>query len=142
MNRDLSQLSGEELKNAVQSIVSDPAFGKLLGELQGNREEGKTTPVQPPAITPEIMAKLPDMMRALAPMVSGAASGSPGGEGSKANGGKSDAEKRKRLLSALKPYLSATRRDAVDGLLRVTEMTDMLGNLGSLSDVLKPKPGT
>jgi len=89
-----------------------------------------------------MMAKLPDMMRALAPMVSGAASGSSDGAGGGSGGGKNDAEKRKRLLSALKPYLSANRRDAVDGLLRVTEMTDMLGNLGSLSDVLRPKPGT
>ena len=54
------------------------------------------------------------------------------GEG-KSEGGKkelNDGEKRKRLLSALRPYLSDNRRDALDQVLKVTEMTDLLGTLG------------
>ena len=132
----LNGLSGEQLQTAVQSILSDPAFGKLLREVQGGESE------QPPAIptvTPEMMAKLPQMMSALSPLLSG---GKGGGEGRKEDGpggSTGDAEKRKRLLAALKPYLSSSRRDAVDSILKVTEMTDLMGKMGFGSTRNPPK---
>ena len=118
-------LSSEQLQSAVQSILGDPAFGKLLAQVQGKSPE---EPSAVPAITPEMMAKLPQMMTALAPLVQSGGgsedkSQDPGKEGA------ADAEKRKKLLLALRPYLSEGRRDAVDGILKVTEMTDLLGGL-------------
>jgi hypothetical protein len=75
-----------------------------------------------------MMQKLPQMMSALAPLV--------GGKGEeKSSGGKkepNEGEKRKRLLSALRPYLSDNRREALDQVLKVTEMTDLLGTLGDM----------
>lgn len=121
----LGNLSGEQLQSAVQSILGDPAFGKLLAQVQGKSPE--ETPAVP-SITPEMMAKLPQMMSALAPLVqSGAGAEEKPKEGSK--GGAGEAEKRRKLLLALRPYLSDGRREAVDGILKVTEMTDLLGDL-------------
>lgn len=121
----LGNLSGEQLQSAVQSILEDPAFGKLLAQVQGKSPE--ETPAVP-AITPEMMAKLPQMMSALAPLVQASA----GAEEKPKEGGKGgadEAEKRRKLLLALRPYLSDGRREAVDGILKVTEMTDLLGGL-------------
>lgn len=128
MSQDITNMSGEELQGAVQSILSNPAFAQILGQLQGkgDGEEQKAPAV--PAITPEMMQKLPQMMSALAPLMGGK------GEG-KSSGGKkeiNDGEKRKRLLAALRPYLSDNRRGAVDQILKVTEMTDILGTLGDI----------
>lgn len=127
MSQDISNLSGEELQGAVQSILSNPAFSQLLGQLQGkgDSEESKTPSV--PTITPEMMQKLPQMMSALAPLVGGGGKESSSGGTGKGLG---DGEKRKRLLAALRPYLSDSRRGAVDQILKVTEMTDLLGALG------------
>ncbi|MBQ4043886.1 MAG: hypothetical protein IJD06_07820 [Clostridia bacterium] len=121
----LNGLSGEQLQTAVQSILSDPAFGKLLREVQGGESE------QPPAIptvTPEMMAKLPQMMSALAPLV-GSAKKADSEKKEEGRTNAADSEKRKKLLMALRPYLSENRRDAVDGILKMTEMTDLLGGL-------------
>ena len=119
-------MSGEELQGAVESILASPAFSQILGQLQGKSTEEEQKKPAVPAITPEMMQKLPQMMSALAPLV--------GGKGEeKSSGGKkelNDGEKRKRLLSALRPYLSDNRRDALDQVLKVTEMTDLLGTLG------------
>lgn len=123
---DISNMSGEELQGAVESILASPAFSQILGQLQGKSAEEDQKKPAVPAITPEMMQKLPQMMSALAPLVGGKGDG-------KSEGGKkelNDGEKRKRLLSALRPYLSDNRRDALDQVLKVTEMTDLLGTLG------------
>ena len=125
---DISNMSGEELQGAVESILASPAFSQILGQLQGKSAEEDQKKPAVPAITPEMMQKLPQMMSALAPLV--------GGKGEeKSSGGKkepNEGEKRKRLLSALRPYLSDNRREALDQVLKVTEMTDLLGTLGDM----------
>lgn len=128
MSQDISNMSAEELQGAVQSILSNPAFGQILGQLQGKGEEEQKNSAMP-AITPEMMQKLPQMMSALAPLVGGA--GKEKSSGGSAKEGH-EGEKRKRLLAALRPYLSDGRRDAVDQILKVTEMTDLLGTLGDM----------
>lgn len=128
MSQDISNMSAEELQGAVQSILSNPAFGQILGQLQGKGEEEQNPPAMP-AITPEMMQKLPQMMSVLAPLVGGA--GKEKSSGGSAKEGH-EGEKRKRLLAALRPYLSDGRRDAVDQILKVTEMTDLLGTLGDM----------
>lgn len=127
MSQDISNLSGEELQGAVQSILSNPAFSQLLGQLQGKGDSKESKTPSVPTITPEMMQKLPQMMSALAPLVGGGGKESSSGGTGK---GPSDGEKRKRLLAALRPYLSDSRRGAVDQILKVTEMTDLLGALG------------
>ncbi len=137
--KDISEMSGEELSGAVHSILSDPAFAKLVGELSGgapkeaetDREE-KSAPAQSqsvPQISPEMLARLPQMMSAMAPLVSGMRGKTDGKDDGK-GGSPGDAEKRKKLLSALRPYLSSQRKDAIDSILKVTEMTDLIGQFG------------
>ena len=128
MSQDISNMSAEELQGAVQGILSNPAFGQILNQLQGKGEEEQNSPAMP-TITPEMMQKLPQMMSALAPLVGGA--GKEKSSGGSAKEGR-EGEKRKRLLAALRPYLSDGRRDAVDQILKVTEMTDLLGTLGDM----------
>ena len=127
MSQDISNLSGEELQGAVQSILSNAAFSQLLGQLQGKGDAEESKAPSVPTITPEMMQKLPQMMSALAPLVGGGGKESSSGSTGKGPG---DGEKRKRLLAALRPYLSDSRRGAVDQILKVTEMTDLLGALG------------
>ncbi len=126
---DLSALMGgiseEQLQSAVQSIASNPAFGKLLGELQGKSDGA---PMQIPPITPDMMAKLPQMMAALGPLAGGGKE-KPSAASGADKASLHDAEKRKKLLAALKPYLSGNRRDAVDSIARMTELTDILSAL-------------
>lgn len=130
--KDISAMPPEELQSAVQSILKDPAFAKLVGELSGKTPAAEEKPERVPAasvpqIPPEMLAKFPQMMSAIAPLLTG------GKEGKREEGtpaGRDDAEKRKRLLAALKPYLSSSRRDAVDSILKVTEMTDLVGKMG------------
>lgn len=111
-------LSDEQLQGAVNAILQNPAFGNLFKELGGEST--------PPSVTPEMMEKLPQMMAALSPLVRGAQA-QPAGSVEKKEAGES--EKRKKLLAALRPYLSDNRREAVDSILKVTEMTDLLGGL-------------
>ena len=129
MSQDITNMSGEELQGAVQSILSNPAFAQILGQLQGKGDGEVQNAPAVPAITPEMMQKLPQMMSALAPLVGGA--GKEKSSGGSAKDGH-EGEKRKRLLAALRPYLSDGRRDAVDQILKVTEMTDLLGTLGDM----------
>ena len=121
---DLSGLTGEQLQAAVRSITADPAFARLLGEIRGDGGKAEAPPI--PAVTPEMMAKLPQMMTALAPLVGGA------NPLSETKGGKADpneAEKRRKLLQALKPYLSDNRREAVDGIMRMSDLTELLSKM-------------
>ena len=128
MSQDITNMSGEELQGAVQSILSNPAFAQILGQLQGKGDGEVQNAPAVPAITPEMMQKLPQMMSALAPLMGGKGEGKPSGGKKEIN----DGEKRKRLLAALRPYLSDNRRGAVDQILKVTEMTDILGTLGDI----------
>ena len=120
MKENISDLSGEELQSAVRRITEDPGFSRMLGELGVSPQGGSA-----PSVPPEIMEKLPGMMAALAPLVRQGESGAkPGGKPEA-----SEAEKRKKLLAALRPYLNDSRRGALDSILQMTEMTELLGGL-------------
>lgn len=136
--KDVSQMSAEQLQDAVQSILANPAFAKLASDLSGGEKKEESSAPQKesasaqsmPQIPPEMLARLPQMMSAMAPLLSGM----QGKDGEKSDGGKGgeagDAERRKRLLAALRPYLSSQRKDAIDSILKVTEMTDLISQFG------------
>ena len=140
MNGDVPNLSGEELQNALNSILSNPEFGKMVEHIRGN-SDGTETPQDIPKnasqIPPDVLARIPQMMSALAPLVSGMSGGKKADPSEKPGGsGTGEAEKRKKLLSALRPYLNQHRKDAVDNIMKVSDMTDLLGGLSKT----KPKP--
>ena len=49
-------------------------------------------------------------------------------------------EKRNKLLSALKPYLSRNRCEIIDKCVSVIQITDIVEALQGLEGLTKPKP--
>lgn len=81
---------------------------------------------------PELMAKLPQVMAMLRPMLEGAAQ--VGGSTEpvakpEATPKKSPPDDRSALLLALKPFLSEDRKNAVDAILRISALGDVLRKL-------------
>lgn len=68
---------------------------------------------------PEIMAKLPEVMSAIAPVLKGA----------NAPPHKATHDKRTALLLALRPYLSPARCEAIDYIARIEKLSDVVKNL-------------
>lgn len=71
---------------------------------------------------PALMAKLPQMMAMLKPMLGKDFTKSP----SETESAKSSEDCRNDLLLALKPFLSAERRNAVDAMLRISKLGNVL----------------
>lgn len=93
---------------------------------------------------PELMAKLPQIMAMLRPMMEQQTAAPPsqsGNEGAAATGEatpasaspiaplKKTTDNRSALLLALKPFLSEDRRNAVDAMLRLSTLGDVLRRL-------------
>ena len=129
------------------SLLSNPDLMRNISSMLGgaNTETAEqTTPsaAQPPTneavaegisrvlSNPEMMAKLPDVMKMLAPMMQGTQS-SPG-ESSPVSVTLSHSEEKDRhgcrndLLIALKPFLSPERCRAIDMLLGLSRLGDVL----------------
>lgn len=88
---------------------------------------------------PELMAKLPQIMAMLRPMMeqqTAAPPPQPGNEGAETPASaspiaplKKTTDNRSALLLALKPFLSEDRRNAVDAMLRLSTLGDVLRRL-------------
>jgi|GEM_PF-2174743 len=108
-------------------------------------------------ISAEMMEKIPAIMSMLGPMLGqqtknqtdGADSvpASAMGQGhnhERGQGGRDnerDHENRSKLLHALKPYLRHSRREAIDQILRITQITDLLGESGIISSHTRDESG-
>lgn len=85
---------------------------------------------------PELMAKLPQVMAMLRPMMeqASATAAQTGNDSAEASALPVSAQKkptdnRSALLLALKPFLSEDRRNAVDAMLRLSALGDVLRRL-------------
>lgn len=88
---------------------------------------------------PELMAKLPQIMAMLRPMMEQQTAAPPpqsGNEGAETPASaspiaplKKTTDNRSALLLALKPFLSEDRRNAVDAMLRLSTLGDVLRRL-------------
>lgn len=88
---------------------------------------------------PELMAKLPQIMAMLRPMIEQQTAAPPpqsGNEGAETPATaspiaplKKTTDNRSALLLALKPFLSEDRRNAVDAMLRLSTLGDVLRRL-------------
>ena len=85
---------------------------------------------------PELLAKLPQVMAMLRPMMEQAAPPSaapptdaPAAAALSPVAGKKPTDNRTALLLALKPFLSEDRRNAVDAMLRISALGDVLRRL-------------
>lgn len=119
------------LSAMIAEVMKNPELSKMVAELKANTASGspasgdvETAKESPAAaapsgaIPPDVLAKLPEMMAVLG----------KGGSGNNTPAAR-DAENRRRLLSALKPYLNPARKDAVESILKVTQITDLFGTL-------------
>ena len=131
------------------SLLSNPDLLRNISSMIGKSGEGETEkpapqPISSPSVAnndavtdgisrvlsnPEMMAKLPDVMKMIAPMMQGVQS-SPGGS-SHASASFQSEEKDRRgcrndLLIALKPFLSPERCHAIDMLLGLSRLGDVL----------------
>ena len=129
----------EDLGAAVERIMADPAFGKMVKELGGG-DMG------------DLRERVPQVMETLGPLLGGMDGEKDGGEGTEAkpasreasedNGADSavpavltghkswDRTNAERLFLALKPYLGDRRRDLVDRCLSVMRMGALLKSAG------------
>ena len=120
------------LQSALGALLSNPALMASISQIASgmpsqNANKGETADAStPPAIDPELAAKLPEMIKTLSPLLSGALS-SPKPSPPKKD---SPSEQRCALLLALKPFLSPERQSAADSLLRLSQLSDVLGSQG------------
>lgn len=126
-----------DISELIGKLVSDEKFGEVLRSVKesisANAEDPSSSPEQSqetakepantptenpipsiPTLSPELIAKLPEIMGMLS---SGGSDKKPG----------SRMEDRKRLLSAMKPFLSERRRAAVDSIVNIAGIADLFG---------------
>ena len=134
-------------QNALQGLLSNPALLETLSGLLGgvqsppNAEQAHHTSESPPTdgdamkqaaadgiarvlSDPSLMARLPQIMETVKPMLAGEkAHPHEGGDAHNV------AKCRNDLLLALKPFLSRERAAAVDAILRISQLGNVLQTL-------------
>ncbi len=126
----MAELSPDgDMSKMLERLMADEKFGELLNSVKesisasADNASEKTAPSEKsvqaespisaiPKLSPELMSKLPEIM--------GMLSGSGGSTDSKM-------ADRKRLLSALKPFLSDKRKNAVDSIVNIAGIADLFG---------------
>lgn len=121
----------ESLKAAMQSTATPTSAEKAPStESAGTAVLASTTPAMNAdglatvLSNPELMAKLPSIMTMLKPMMDGKKE-----EKQESAHKKSSEDYRNELLCALKPFLSPERRNAVDAMLRISQLGSVLKHI-------------
>lgn len=127
----------------IESLLSNPELLRTLGSLIGNFSKPKATEEAAPASAavpsadglsallsnPEMMEKLPGMIATLAPVMSGLQSPARTETEKNAPAHANRAGCRDQLLLSLKPFLSQKRCDAIDTMLRIAALSQVLGQM-------------
>ena len=112
----------EKLSSALNEIFSNPQMLSAISSMAQNlkNSESSAPPEDPKekaenasAPTSSVSDKLPELLNMLS---------SSGSSGIKQN-------RRSELLCALKPYLSQSRSDAIDKIIRFSELSSVFKNL-------------
>lgn len=116
-------LSNIDLGEKLNEILGNKDLMTQIASLAGTKTEEapqKSAPSLDGLLSnPDILAKLPEIMNIIKPMVSHSDQKKP----------ESGPDKRIALLMALKPYLSSERCDAVDYIAKMSKLSDLLKNL-------------
>lgn len=111
---------GEMVESLKSSFSADaesaPAeeFSTAVAEGSADIENSESPVSAIPKLSPELMSKLPEIMGMLS-----------SSEGGKKHTSRMD--DRKRLLNAMKPFLSEKRRNAVDSIVNIAGIADLFG---------------
>ncbi len=100
--------------DTLSRLLEDPEVQAAANDSVGDGDEGAALPAGGSllgALPPDLMAKLPALMGALGPMMG-------------AKGGKKD--EKTALLLALKPYMSPQRCDAIDKLITLCRLGEVM----------------
>jgi hypothetical protein len=134
---------GAKTANPLESMLSDPSLLAGLLSTPAKGESGDAHEKSPAASdglssllsNPDLLAKLPAMVSMLKPMLQGLAEkplkeDTKGDAGSTPSARESTYDKRRNdLLLALKPFLSKERCEAVDMILRLSTLGNVLRHL-------------
>ncbi|MCR4904900.1 MAG: hypothetical protein K6A33_02380 [Clostridiales bacterium] len=132
----------DDIGSMVEKIIGNPEFRTLIGELRGSGDAPDSA---------ELMSRLPEVMAQLSPLLSSSepspdaeAQPSPPADAPVVSGGKFNRKNAERLLTALKPYLRASRCGIIDKCMSVMQISDLIGaagGLGALAGGAKPEGG-
>lgn len=127
-----SSSSLSNLSDILAGLTSNPELmEKISGIVGGASTPQDTTSSQPNAnigdvlANPDLMAKLPEVMAVLRPMLNN----QPEKASPPKNSTSDAAGRRIALLCALKPYLSHRRCEAIDYFTRMSKMGDLIKNI-------------
>lgn len=118
-----------DISEMIKKLAEDDQVRALISSLQAPE---KADPVQndtaddapasetdaSPSISPELLQKLPQVMSALSSLGTDAKPDAKSDKGRTAD--------RKKLLLALKPFLSRRRREAIDSIIGIAGLSDIL----------------
>ena len=116
----------EKLSSALNEIFSNPQMLAAISSMAQNLKSGENTSPSPPTEQSEqkeenttdaatsVTNKLPELLNMLS---------------SNSNTSNIRQSHRSELLCALKPYLSQSRSDAIDKIIRFSELSSVLKNL-------------
>ena len=131
-NDNLPKTDG--LSDILASITSNKELMEEISGIMGGAPSESEAPkpeTQAPSgigdvlSNPDLMAKLPEVMAVLRPMLSEGGQKPPPKKDGKADA----ASHRMALLYALKPYLSPKRCEAIDYIARISKMGDLMKNI-------------
>ncbi|MBO5939225.1 MAG: hypothetical protein J6Q82_06990 [Clostridia bacterium] len=131
------EANAPDLSRAIEGILAHPelistiaaALGKSAPSAQAPKEREAMTEVAPEPSVPLPKEIPPEALATIAPLLSGL-SGVGGGMGKGAPPPRKD-DPRACLLLALKPYLSTGRCQAIDDILRLTTLSEVLRGFGT-----------
>lgn len=130
---DLSPLlGGIDLSSVLSKALSDPSFAATLAGLASGLRKGGQA--KPPETEPKTGSKSqPDpgeAVTSLLPMLAGL--GAPAGrDDHEGEENRQGGDPRCGLLLALKPYLSRSRRDAVDKIVRMSKTAGLISRMSA-----------
>ena len=114
-------LANPQILTTVASALSQSsgdtaeANSEASPKVEKGESEEKSTDSSPDIDV--MMQKLPEMMKLLSPMVSSGAKGNTSGK---------LGDKRSCLLAAIKPYLSPARCEAIDYIIKFSQISELL----------------
>ena len=117
--------SNKELMETISGIVGSAVSQEKAPSAEAATSDSPTAGIGDVLSNPDLMAKLPEVIAVLRPMLSEGGGKSPSKKDTKADA----AGRRIALLCALKPYLSPRRCEAIDYIARISKMGDLIKNI-------------
>ena len=122
-------MSDPQILSTLSSVIGKGSNTKGQGDEKNNIEAtaAEEAPPSPPA-TDVLASRLPQMMEALAPMLS-AGNEKKGADGILNGALSKQDDKRICLLRAIKPYVSRGRSEAIDYMIQISKLSELMKHL-------------